>query len=114
MSIEYRVLTVHPDPNGVAELLTSIVDDIKDKYTVVYVGNVESIEDVKAAVEREKANVLFTASVWTAEEVEAINDNAKSVAPDVHMVNLPKGLAAKKGSDGVIAYIKENIPGLLA
>ena len=73
----FRLVTVNTAPERAKRLIGRVVEDVKDKYTIVYVANVESkrrfrpsyadlsliigrveIEDVKATVEREQPNLL--------------------------------------------------------
>ncbi|KZO93190.1 hypothetical protein CALVIDRAFT_540178 [Calocera viscosa TUFC12733] len=71
------------------------------------------IEDVQATVGREKPDVLFTASMWTAEQAQEIVALAKGVKPGLRTLSMPQGLQAERGPDGVVLYVKEQLPGLL-
>lgn len=76
----FRLVTVNTAPERAKRLIGRVVEDVKEKYTIVHVANVESkppspetsyadldlifgraeIEDVKATVEREQPNVLVS------------------------------------------------------
>ncbi|PIL32770.1 hypothetical protein GSI_04887 [Ganoderma sinense ZZ0214-1] len=109
----FRLVTVNTAPERAKRLIGRIVEDVKDKYTIVHVANVEKIEDVKATVEREQPNILFTASMWTPEQAQEIVGIAKATIPGLKTFSLPQGLQVEKGPDAVVEYIKENIPALL-
>ncbi|KAJ7754340.1 hypothetical protein DFH07DRAFT_743878 [Mycena maculata] len=110
---EYRLVSVNTAPERAKRLIGRVIEDVKDQYTIVHVANAERIEDVKSTVEREKPNVLFTASMWTPEQAKEIVDIAKGVVPDLKTFSIPQGLQVEKGPDAVVEYIKENLPGLL-
>ncbi|KAJ6551638.1 hypothetical protein B0H19DRAFT_950583 [Mycena capillaripes] len=110
---EYRLVTVNTAPERARRLIGRVVEDVKDRYTIIHVANVERLEDVKETVDRERPNVLFTASMWTPEQAKEIVDIAKGVVPDLKTFSIPQGLQVDKGPDAVVEYIKENLPGLL-
>jgi hypothetical protein len=51
--------------------------------------------------------------MWTPEQAASIIAEAKSIIPDLKTFSLPQGLQMTKGPDGVVDYIKENLPALL-
>ncbi|KAF7357104.1 hypothetical protein MSAN_01304500 [Mycena sanguinolenta] len=110
---EYRLLTVNTVPERAKRLIGRVIADVQDRYAIVHVGNVERIEDVKDAVERERPDVLFTASMWTPEQAKEIVNIAQGVLPNLKTFSVPQGLQANEGPDAVVAYIKENLPHLL-
>ncbi|KZP19619.1 hypothetical protein FIBSPDRAFT_920066 [Athelia psychrophila] len=109
----FRLVTVNAAPERAKRLVGRVVEDVKDRYDITHVANADRIEDVKATVEREQPNVLFTASMWTPEQVQEIVGIAKGVIPDLKIFNIPQGLQVNKGPDAVVEYIKENLPSLL-
>ncbi|KAL1853238.1 hypothetical protein VTK73DRAFT_9053 [Phialemonium thermophilum] len=109
----YTLVTVNKVPERAKLLIGRVVDDVKDRYTITHAANVDSIDGVKATVEQVRPNLLFTASMWTPEEAQEIVAIAKSVIPDLKTFSLPQGLQVQRGSDGVVEYIKENLPALL-
>ncbi|PIL32757.1 hypothetical protein GSI_04872 [Ganoderma sinense ZZ0214-1] len=109
----FRLVTVNTAPERAKRLIGRVVEDVKDKYTIVHAANVERIQDVKATVEREQPNLLFTASMWTPEQAKEIVGIAKATIPGIKTFSLPQGLQVQKGPDAVVEYIKENLPGLL-
>ncbi|KAJ7245906.1 hypothetical protein B0H12DRAFT_1127118 [Mycena haematopus] len=110
---EYRLVTVNTSPERAKRFVGRVIADVKDRYIIVHVANVERIEDVKETVEREKPDVLFTASVWTPEQAKEIVDIAKGQIPNLKTFSVPQGMQVDKGPDAVAEYIKENLPGLL-
>ncbi|KAJ7909604.1 hypothetical protein B0H13DRAFT_2330193 [Mycena leptocephala] len=109
---EYRLVTVNTAPERAKRLIGRVAEDVKDRYSIVHVVNVERIEDVKAAVEREHPDVLFTASMWTPEQAKEIVDIAKGVIPDLKTFSLPQGLQVNKVPIAQYRNL-ENLPGLL-
>ncbi|OJT09781.1 hypothetical protein TRAPUB_13740 [Trametes pubescens] len=108
-----KLVTVNTAPERAKRLVGRVVEDLKDRFTIVHVANVERIEDVRATVAREQPNLLFTASMWTAEQAQEIVAIARDVIPDIKTFNIPFGLQVEKGPDAVVQYIKEHLPGIL-
>ncbi|KAK3991375.1 hypothetical protein QBC44DRAFT_341207 [Cladorrhinum sp. PSN332] len=109
----FRLVTVNTAPERAKKLIGRVVEDVKDKYTIIHAGNADNIEQVKSTVEEVKPNVLFTASMWTPEQAREIIAIAKEIVPDLKTFSLPQGLQVDKGPDAVVEYIKENLPSLL-
>lgn len=55
----------------------------------------------------------FTASMWTPEQSQKIQAEAKSIVPGLKTFALPQGLQVEKGPDAVVDFIIENLPALL-
>ncbi|KAJ7114024.1 hypothetical protein C8R44DRAFT_842017 [Mycena epipterygia] len=110
---EYRLVSVNTVPERAKRLIGRVIEDVKEQYNITHVANIERIEDVQEVVERERPNVLFTASMWTPEQAKEIVEIAKAVVPDLKTFNIPQGLQVEQGPDAVVDYIKENLPGLL-
>lgn len=51
--------------------------------------------------------------MWTPEQSQAIQAEAKSIVPGLKTFALPQGLQVNRGPDAVVEYIKENLPALL-
>ncbi|KAK0743698.1 hypothetical protein B0T18DRAFT_329766 [Schizothecium vesticola] len=109
----FKLVTVNTAPDRAKRLIGRVVEDVKDKYTIIHAANAAAIEDVKATVEAHQPDVLFTASMWTPEEAERIISIAKEVIPTLKTFSLPKGLQVERGPDAVVEYIEEHLPGLL-
>ncbi|KAL0471876.1 hypothetical protein QR685DRAFT_217333 [Neurospora intermedia] len=110
----YKLVTVNTAPDRAKRLIGHVVEDVKDEYTIIHVGNAASIEEVKSVVEELRPNILFTASMWTPEEAHQIIAIAKKVVgEDLKTFSLPQGLQVNKGPDAVVEYIEENLPSLL-
>ncbi|KZT07259.1 uncharacterized protein LAESUDRAFT_651747 [Laetiporus sulphureus 93-53] len=108
-----KLITVNTAPERARRLIGRIVEDVKDRYTIVHLDNVERIEDVKAALEREKPDLLFTASMWTPEQAQEIVAIAKETVPGIKTFSLPYGFQVEKGPDAVVEFIKEKLPSII-
>jgi hypothetical protein len=78
---EYRLVTVNTAPERAKRVVGRIISDVKDRYNIIHVANVESefpllireidqvlkmgqeIEDVKSTVEHERPNLLASFAV---------------------------------------------------
>ncbi|KAL2172038.1 hypothetical protein VTG60DRAFT_775 [Thermothelomyces hinnuleus] len=109
----FRLVTVNTAPDRAKRLIGRVVEDVKDRYAITHVANAASIDQVRKAVQEAQPNVLFTASMWTPEEVQQIIAIAKEIVPDLKTFSLPQGLQVEKGPDAVVEYIKEHLPALL-
>ncbi|KAB5535288.1 hypothetical protein GE09DRAFT_1291413 [Coniochaeta sp. 2T2.1] len=109
----YKLVTVNTAPERAFRLIGRVVEDVKEKYTIIHSANVDTIEGVRAKVEEVKPDVLFTASMWTPEESAKIIAIAKEIVPNLKTFSLPQGLQVSKGPDAVVDFIKENLPSLL-
>ncbi|OSX64453.1 hypothetical protein POSPLADRAFT_1055068 [Postia placenta MAD-698-R-SB12] len=108
-----RLITVNTVPERAKRLIGRVVEDVKDRYTIVHVTNVERLEDVRPTLEREKPDLLFTASMWTPEQAQEIVAIAKETVPGIKTFSIPQGLQVEKGPDGVVEFIKANLPNVL-
>ncbi|KAK4109934.1 hypothetical protein N656DRAFT_758472 [Canariomyces notabilis] len=109
----FTLVTVNTAPDRAKRLVGRVVEDVKERYTIIHAANAASIEEVKRTVEEARPNVLFTASMWTPEEAQQIIAIAKEVIPDLKTFSLPQGLQVEKGPDAVVEYIKEHLPSIL-
>lgn len=110
----FKLVTVNTAPDRARRLIGRVVEDVKDQYNIIHAANVATIDEVKEAVEANKPDILFTASMWTPEESQRIVAIAKEVNPTLKTFSLPQGLQVNKGPDAVVDYIKDNLPALLA
>ncbi|KAK3944814.1 hypothetical protein QBC46DRAFT_373290 [Diplogelasinospora grovesii] len=113
----YKLVTVNTAPERAARLIGRVVEDMKDRYTIVHAANVAAIEEVEAVVREQQPDLLFTASMWTPEEAQKIVAIAKGVLPVGHGLktfSLPQGLQVERGPDAVVEHIEEHLPSLLA
>ncbi|KAJ2893839.1 hypothetical protein MKZ38_008196 [Zalerion maritima] len=110
----YKLVTVNTAPARAKIVIGRVVEAVKDKYTIIHAGNVDNPEGVPAKVKEVQPDILFTASMWTPEQAQAIVKSAKE-AKDGELLtfSLPQGLQVEKGPDGVFEYILENLPSLL-
>ncbi|CAH0033222.1 unnamed protein product [Clonostachys rhizophaga] len=74
---------------------------------------VAGIDQVAAIVTQRKPNVLFSASMWTAEEAQRIHWIAESIVPDIKLHAIPTGLQVERGPDAIVDYLVEKVPPLL-
>jgi hypothetical protein len=56
-------------------------------------------------------NVQICSSQWTAVEQEQANSIARSVLPDITLVNIPPGLDLREGGPGIIKFLETAIGG---
>ncbi|TBU34144.1 hypothetical protein BD311DRAFT_711125 [Dichomitus squalens] len=110
----HKLVTVNTVPERAKRLIGRVVEDVKDRFTIVHVSNVETIENVKETLEREQPDLLFTASMWTPEQAHEIVNIANATIPGIKTFSIPQGLQAEKGPDAVVEYIEEHLPGLLS
>jgi len=109
----YRLVTVNTAPERAKRLVGRVIEGLKDRYSVVHIANIERMEDVRAVVEAEKPDVLFTASMWTPEQAQEIIATAKEIVPGLKTLSIPQGLQVEKGPDAVVEWISERIPVIL-
>ncbi|OSD04773.1 hypothetical protein PYCCODRAFT_1475848 [Trametes coccinea BRFM310] len=108
-----RLVTVNTAPERAKRLIGRVVEDLRDRYTIVHAANVEKIEDVRPTLEKEQPNLLFTASMWTPDQARDIVAIANDTVPGIKTFSLPFGLQVEKGPDAVVAYIEDHLPDLL-
>jgi len=108
-----RLITVNTAPERAKRLIGRVVEEVKDRYIIEHVTNVETVEDVRPTLEKEKPDVLFTASMWTPEQSEEIVNIARETVPGIKTFRIPYGLQVEKGPDAIVEYIKENLPSIL-
>ncbi|KAF2101522.1 hypothetical protein NA57DRAFT_35747 [Rhizodiscina lignyota] len=110
----FKLVSVNTVPERAKRLIGRMVEDVKEKYIIIHVANAEKLEDVTTVVKQHMPDLLFTASMWTPEESQKIQEMARDiVGPQLKTFAIPQGLQVKEGPDAVVAYIKENLPGLL-
>jgi len=109
----FLLVTVNNAPERARRLIGRIVNDVKDKYTIVHAANIDDLADVSTVVKAVQPDVIFTASMWTPEESLKARETAKQLVPGIKTFALPQGLQVNKGPDAVVEYIKENLPGLI-
>lgn len=56
----FKLVTVNNAPERAKRLVGRVVENVKDKYTIDYVANAESPEQVREVVTREKPDVLVS------------------------------------------------------
>ncbi|KAK6844162.1 hypothetical protein PG995_014272 [Apiospora arundinis] len=109
----YKLVTVNTAPERAKVLIGRVVEALKDDYTINYVANCISKEEVADKVREFQPDVLFSASMWTAEDVSEIQQTARSIKPDIVLHAIPFGLQVDKGPDAIVEHLLEQIPRLL-
>jgi hypothetical protein len=61
---------------------------------------------------READTRQICSSQWTVEEQNQANTIAKTVLPQVKLVNIPAGLDVREGSEGILRFLKGAIESL--
>ncbi len=54
----YKLVTVNTAPDRAKRLIGRVVENVKEKYTIIHSGNAASIDDVRKVVEECQPNVL--------------------------------------------------------
>ncbi|KAL4745290.1 hypothetical protein BDW72DRAFT_208320 [Aspergillus terricola var. indicus] len=109
----FTLVTVNTAPERAKRLIGRMVEALKDRYTINYVDNCETIEEVAPKVTQHKPDVLFSASMWSAEQAAEIQSIARSIKPDIKLHAIPQGLQVEKGPDAIVEHLLENVPRLL-
>ncbi|KAB2574265.1 hypothetical protein DIS24_g10523 [Lasiodiplodia hormozganensis] len=109
----YKLVTVNNAPERAKRLIGRVVEDVKDRYTIIHAGNADDLSKVEEVVTDVKPDLLFTASMWTPEQSQTAQETARKIVPNVKTFALPQGLQVERGPDAVVEYIKENLPALL-
>ncbi|KAF2196374.1 hypothetical protein GQ43DRAFT_445178 [Delitschia confertaspora ATCC 74209] len=109
----YKLVTVNTAPERAKRLIGRLVEALKDTYTIDYVANCETIEEVGPKVREHQPNVLFSASMWSAEEAAQIREIANKERPGIKTHAIPQGLQVERGPDAIVEHLMENVPKLL-
>ncbi|KAL4972552.1 hypothetical protein BDW66DRAFT_120328 [Aspergillus desertorum] len=109
----FTLVTVNTAPERAKRLIGRMVEALKDRYTIIHVDNCETIEEVAPKVTQHQPDILFSASMWSAEQAAEIQSIARSIKPDIKLHAIPQGLQVEKGPDAIVEYLLENVPGLL-
>ncbi|KZL85524.1 hypothetical protein CI238_04629 [Colletotrichum incanum] len=109
----FKLVTVNTAPERAKRLVGRVVEELKDRYTIEHVANCEKIEEVGDKVKEHQPDVLFCASMWTAEEADQILSTARSLRPGIKTYAIPHGLQVERGPDAVVEHLLEKVPQLL-
>ncbi|KAF4332798.1 hypothetical protein FBEOM_13396 [Fusarium beomiforme] len=106
----WRLVTVNTAPERAKLLIGRVADALRDRYDIQHVANCTSIDEVEDTVKEYQPNILFSASMWTADESARIHQIARSVVPDIKLYGIPEGLQVKYGPDAIVEHLIENVP----
>ncbi|KAL4915788.1 hypothetical protein BDW62DRAFT_187948 [Aspergillus aurantiobrunneus] len=109
----YTLVTVNTAPERAKRLIGRMADALKERYTIIHVDNCETIEEVAPKVTEHNPDVLFSASMWSAEQAAEIQSIARAIRPDIKLHAIPQGLQVERGPDAIVGYLLEKVPGLL-
>nr|XP_031858610.1 uncharacterized protein CI109_005990 [Kwoniella shandongensis]KAA5525682.1 hypothetical protein CI109_005990 [Kwoniella shandongensis] len=111
-----NLISVNTFPERAAKVIGAVIENVKDKYTIVHAGNSTTIEGVKPLLEKTQPppGILFAASMWTPEQQEEIQQIARNTIPGIKTHAIPSGLQQKSGVEGVIQYLGETIDEIMA
>ncbi|KAF6814665.1 hypothetical protein CSOJ01_03888 [Colletotrichum sojae] len=113
----YRLVTVNTAPERAKRLVGRMIEALKDQYTIEHVGNCETecagMDEVEGKVKEHQPDVLFCASMWTAEEADQILSTARSIVPGIKTHAIPHGLQVERGPDAIVEHLLEKVPALL-
>lgn len=54
----YRLVTINNSPERAKRLIGRVVEDLKDRYTIIHVANCDSLDLVEETVKEHKPDVL--------------------------------------------------------
>ncbi|KAF3353069.1 hypothetical protein VDGD_02536 [Verticillium dahliae] len=109
----FRLVTVNTAPERAKRLIGRMTEALRDEYTIDYVANCGSIAEVEGKVKELKPDVLFSASMWSAEEAAEIQKIAREIVPEIKTHAIPQGLQVKRGPDAIVEHLLEEVPKLL-
>ncbi|KAL7419970.1 hypothetical protein Q5752_004933 [Cryptotrichosporon argae] len=102
-----NLVSVNTVPARAKVVIGKVIENVKDKYTIVHAGNTETIEGVKPLLlsVQPPPGILFCASMWTPEEQAEIQRIARETIPGIKTHGIPTGLQQKVGPDGIVEYL---------
>ncbi|KAK8870092.1 hypothetical protein IAR55_000662 [Kwoniella newhampshirensis] len=111
-----NLISVNTFPDRANKVIGSVIEVVKDKYTIVHAGNSTTIEGVRSLLESTQPppGILFAASMWTPEQQAEIQQIAKDTIPEIKTHAIPSGLQQQVGVEGVIRYLVERIDEIMA
>ncbi|CRK17181.1 hypothetical protein BN1723_002348 [Verticillium longisporum] len=119
----FRLVTVNTAPERAKRLIGRMTEALRDEYTIDYVANCErkglgltaaqGIAEVEVKVKEFKPDVLFSASMWSAEEAAEIQKIAREIVPEIKTHAIPQGLQVERGPDAIVEHLLEEVPKLL-
>ncbi|KAL2004840.1 hypothetical protein VTN00DRAFT_3113 [Thermoascus crustaceus] len=109
----FRLVTVNTAPERAFRLIGRVTEALRDKYTIIHAANCEKIEEVEPKVKEIQPDLLFCASMWTAEQAAEIQSIARTLRPGIKTHAIPHGLQVEKGPDAIVEYLVEKVPPLL-
>ncbi|KAI9931493.1 hypothetical protein ASPWEDRAFT_49711 [Aspergillus wentii DTO 134E9] len=109
----FRLVTVNTAPERAQRLIGRVAEALSDRYTIIHEANCSTIEEVGPKVSELMPDVLFSASMWTAEEAQFIHSTARDIKPDIKLHAIPTGLQVERGPDAIVEYLCEKVPPLL-
>lgn len=125
-------MTVNTAPERAKLLIGRMIEALRDRYEIIYDANCSSefpwaryyflvsililfiaMEEVAPTVRLHQPEVLFSASMWSAEEAAKIRGIAQRERPGIGTHAIPQGLQVERGPDAIVEYLVEVVPGLL-
>ncbi|BEJ15684.1 hypothetical protein CspHIS471_0502890 [Cutaneotrichosporon sp. HIS471] len=110
-----NLVSVNTAPERAQKVIGTVIDNVKDKYTIVHAGNSTTIEGVKPLLlsVQPPPGILFCASMWTPDEQEEIQRIARETIPGIKTHAIPTGLQVQVGPDGIVKYLMERIDDIM-
>ncbi|EGY21012.1 uncharacterized protein VDAG_02536 [Verticillium dahliae VdLs.17] len=112
----FRLVTVNTAPERAKRLIGRMTEALRDEYTIDYVANcgtTQGIAEVEGKVKEFKPDVLFSASMWSAEEAAEIQKIAREIVPEIKTHAIPQGLQVERGPDAIVEHLLEEVSKLL-
>ncbi|AAW41377.1 hypothetical protein CNA08170 [Cryptococcus deneoformans JEC21] len=110
-STPVNLISVNTAPDRANKVIGTVIENVKDKYSIVHAGNSTTIEGVKPLLESTQPppGILFCASMWTPEQQEEIQRIARETIPGIKTHAIPTGLQVQVGPEGIVKYLMERI-----
>ncbi|WRT64443.1 uncharacterized protein IL334_001375 [Kwoniella shivajii] len=115
-SAPVNLVSVNTAPDRAKKVIGQVIENVKDRYSIVHAGNSTTIEGVKSLLEsvQPPPGILFCASMWTPEQQEEIQKIARDTIPGIKTHGIPTGLQVQVGPDGIVKYLMERIDDIMS
>ncbi|GIZ38537.1 hypothetical protein CKM354_000195300 [Cercospora kikuchii] len=109
----FKLVTVNTAPERAKRLVGRVAQNLQETYEIQHLHNCERIDEVQAAVRENQPDLLFCASMWSAEEAEQILSIAREVNPNIITYAIPHGLQVEQGPDAIVEHLTQKLPPIL-
>ncbi|KAF2210211.1 hypothetical protein CERZMDRAFT_45740 [Cercospora zeae-maydis SCOH1-5] len=109
----FKLVTVNTAPERAKRLVGRVAQNLQDRYEIQHLYNCEKIDEVQAAVRDNQPDLLFCASMWSAEEAEEIQSIARGIKSDIVTYAIPHGLQVERGPEAIVEHLTQKLPSIL-